>query len=120
MLGRLVERGGKTQDVWFYDVEADGLSLDDKRDPVPENDLPDVRLRWAKRDPKTDTDRGSKAFFVSIDEIRENKFDLSINRYKEVAHEEVEYDPPTRILSRLRKLEDEIAADLTQLQEALK
>ncbi|MDZ7620439.1 MAG: class I SAM-dependent DNA methyltransferase [Patescibacteria group bacterium] len=107
-------KDGRTTDVWFYDVAADGLSLDDKRDPVEENDLPDIRRRWAKRNPKKDTDRTAKAFFVSKQEIAENAYDLSINRYKEIIHEEVKYDPPKTILKRL-KMEAETAKDLDEL-----
>lgn len=112
-------KGGKTTDVWFYDVQADGFSLDDKREPVEQNDLPDVRKRWQKRNPKKDTDRTAKAFFVPKREIEENKYDLSINRYKEIVHEEVEYDPPKEILKRLRKMEAEIASDLEELEAML-
>ncbi len=112
-------KGGQTTDVWFYDVQADGFSLDDKRDPVTENDLPDVRARWAKRNPKKDTDRKGKAFFVPKAEIAENKYDLSLNRYKEVVHEEVTYDLPKKILARLKKLEAEIASDLHELEAML-
>jgi len=112
-------KGGQTTDVWYYDVQADGLSLDDKRDPIEANDLPDVRARWTMRSPKRDTDRKDKAFFVPKAEIAENNFDLSISRYKEVLHSEVKYDPPKTILSRLKKLEVEIAADLDELEAML-
>ena len=112
-------KGGRTTDVWFYNVEADGFSLDDKRDKVDEDDLPDVRKRWKKRSPKKDTDRTDKAFFVPKKEIEENKYDLSINRYKEIVHEEVEYDPPKTILKRLKKMESEIAKDLEELEAML-
>jgi type I restriction enzyme M protein len=115
----LFTKGGKTTDVWFYDVQADGLSLDDKREPVPDNDLPDVRVRWAKRNPKKDTDRTNKAFFVPKSEIVEQDYDLSINRYKEHVHDEVKYDPPKTILKRLTKLEEEIASDLKELEAML-
>lgn len=112
-------KGGRTTDVWFYDVQFDGFSMDDKRDLVEANDLPDVRARWTKRNPKKDTDREAKAFFVSKTEIVENKYDLSINRYKEVVHEEVKYDSPKKILARLKKLEAEIACDLEALEAML-
>jgi type I restriction enzyme M protein len=112
-------KDGRTTDVWFYDVQADGLSLDDKRDPVEENDLPDVRRRWAKRNPKKDTDRTAKAFFVPKREIADNGYDLSINRYKEIVHEEIKYDPPKTILKRLKKMEAEIAKDLEELETML-
>lgn len=116
----LFTKGGKTDNVWFYDVQADGFSLDDKRDPVAENDLPDVRKRWAERDPERDAGRSAKAFFVPLADIEEAKFDLSLNRYKEVVHEEVRYDKPQVIIGRLRKLEDEIARDLNELEGMLK
>lgn len=112
-------KGGKTNDVWFYDVQADGFSLDDKRDPVADNDLPDVRVRWSKRNPKKDTDRKEKAFFVPKADIVEQGYDLSLNRYKEIVHEEVKYDPPKTILKRLMKLEAEIASDLQELEAML-
>ena len=112
-------KGGRTTDVWFYDVEADGFSLDDKREPVDADDLSDVRKRWKKRKPKRDTDRTDKAFFVPKAEIEKNKYDLSINRYKEIVHEEVEYDPPKTILKRLKKMEAEIAKDLEELEAML-
>lgn len=112
-------KGGRTTDVWFYDVQADGFSLDDKRDPVEANDLPDVRARWANRNQKKDIDRKDKAFFVPKAEIAENKYDLSLNRYKEIIHEEVKYAPPKKILGRLKKLEEEIASDLEELEGML-
>ncbi len=112
-------KGGKTENVWFYDMQADGYSLDDKRERIDRNDIPDIIERWKKRDPKKDTDRKARAFFVPASEIRENKFDLSINRYKEVAYEEVQYEPPKVILKKLRKLEKEISKDLDELEGML-
>jgi type I restriction enzyme M protein len=108
-----------TDYVWFYDMKADGLSLDDKRQPVEANDIPDLLARWKERDPKKDTDRTAKAFFVPKGEIKENGYDLSINRYKTVEYDEVKYDPPKVILGKLRELEDEIRADLDALEGML-
>lgn len=113
-------KGGKTKDVFFYDVQADGFSLDDKRDAISENDLPDVRARWAKRNAKKDTDRKAKAFFVSVEDIRAAEYDLSINRYRETVYEEVKYDKPTDILKRLRKLNEAEAKDLAELEGMLR
>ena len=113
-----VERDG-TDYVWFYDMQADGLSLDDKRQPVAENDIPDLLEKWHKRDPKENTDRTGKAFFVSKQEIEENGYDLSINRYKETEHKEVEYESPKVILGKLRAIEAEIISDLDALEEML-
>lgn len=112
-------KGGRTDNVFFYDVEADGRSLDDKREPVAENDLPDCLARWRSRNPVTDTDRKSKAFFVSAAEIKEAGHDLSLSRYKERVYEEEDYDPPHVILGRMKELNDEIAGDLAELEEML-
>jgi type I restriction enzyme M protein len=113
-----VEQNG-TDFVWFYDMTADGLSLDDKRQPIEANNIPDLLVRWHKRNPKRDRDRAAKAFFVPKEEIQANGYDLSINRYKQIEYEEVEYEAPRVILSKLRALEDEIRADLDMLEEML-
>jgi type I restriction enzyme M protein len=112
-------KGGKTDHVFFYDVEADGYSLDDKRDPVTENDLPDALARWQKRNAKKDTDRTAKHFMVPVKDIEDKGFDLSINRYKEAKHEEVKYEPPKKIIAKLRALEAEISKDLSELEAML-
>jgi len=113
-------KGGKTENVFYYDVQADGFSLDDKREPQPDNnDLPDMLERWRRRDPKKDTDRTQKHFFVNADQIRENKYDLSINRYKEIVYEEEEYDPPKEILARMKALGKEIFTDMEELEGML-
>ena len=113
-------KGGRTDNVFYYDVQGDGFSLDDKRDPQPDkNDLPDMLEKWRKRDPKKDTDRKKKHFFVSADLIRKNMYDLSINRYKEMVYEEEEYDPPKEILVRMMDLEKEIMADMKELRGML-
>ncbi|MFN3152901.1 N-6 DNA methylase [Bremerella sp.] len=116
-------KAGETHDVFFYDIEADGFSLDDKRQPVKESDLPDVVEQWKKWDSgkgkKQFKDRSKKAFFVAADEIRSAKYDLSLSRYKEVAYEEPEYDSPGEILGRLREIEASISDDLVQLEGML-
>jgi len=112
-------KGGKTDHVFFYDVQADGYSLDDKRDRISDNDLPDALERWRKRSAKKDTDRTAKHFMVPVKDIEAKGFDLSINRYKEAKHEEVAYEPPKKIIAELRKLEAEIAKDLSELERLL-
>jgi type I restriction enzyme M protein len=118
-------KGGKTEHVWFYDMQADGRSLDDKREKIEANDIPDIVARWKAWDHGHDAklpqfeDRKARAFYVPVDEILGNGYDLSINRYKEIEYEEVEYDPPKVILQRLRDLEDEIRKDLDELEEML-
>ena len=112
-------KGGRTDNVFFYDVAADGFSLDDKRDPIEANNLPDCLARWQSRDPKKDTDRRDKAFFVSAEEIRKANYDLSLARYKEHVYETEECDPPSVILGRMKALNDEISSDLAELEEML-
>nr|WP_204106271.1 hypothetical protein [Spirulina major] len=75
--------------------------------------------RWEESDLLKDTDRKDKAFFVPKEEIVGNGYDLSINRYKEIEYEEVEYEPPRVILGRLKAIEDEIRADLDELEGML-
>jgi type I restriction enzyme M protein len=113
-------KGGKTNEVFFYDVEADGFSLDDKREKVDANDLPDALKRWKIRDSKKDTDPTGKAFFVTAKEIAEKKYDLSLNRYKETLHQEEQYEPPREILARMKGLELEILRDVEELEGMLK
>lgn len=110
---------GGTDSVWFYDMQADGFSLDDKRNEVEANDIPDLLSRWQSRNIETDSDRAQKAFFVPKEEIQANGYDLSINRYKSVEYEEVSYEPPKVILGKLKDLESEIQQDLAELEAML-
>ncbi len=112
-------KGGKTEHVFFYDVGADGYSLDDKRDPVIENDLPDALACWRKRSAKNDTDRTLRHFMVPLEEIEEKDFDLSINRYKETRHEAIRFDPPKKIIAKLRAVEAGVTKELTELEAML-
>lgn len=121
-------KGGQTDNVFFFDVQADGRTLDDKRDKIGAvddwQDLDVLRKAWPKWNGgagrKHFKDRTANAFFVPKSEIEENAFDLSINRYKEIVHEEEQYDTPKVILGRLKKLEAEIATDLEELEALLK
>lgn len=110
---------GGTDDVWFYDVRADGFTLDDKRTPIEQNDLPDVLARWNAREVEADRPRTAQSFLVPKAEIVENGYDLSINRYKEIEYEEVEHRDPEEILDELEELEREIAEGLTKLRGML-
>ena len=111
---------GGTDNVWFYDMQSDGFSLDDKRTPQPEkSDLADILTRWQNRDAEVERKRTEQSFCVSKDEIASNDYDLSINRYKEVEYEAVEYDTPQVILERLAKLEEEIAEGRKELEGLL-
>ena len=111
---------GGTDDVWFYDMQADGYSLDDKRTPQPDkSDIKDILARWKKRKAEKQRARTDRSFLVPRAEIVNNDYDLSINRYKEVVYETVEYDLPKVIMKRLAKLEKEIAKEREKLEGLL-
>jgi type I restriction enzyme M protein len=109
------QKGGKTDNVWFYDMQADGFTLDDKRDKTDDNDIPDIIEKWNKRKAETGKDRKSKFFYVPLKEIIENNYDLSINRYKEIIYEEVKYEKPEMILENIKNIENEILNNLSKL-----
>lgn len=112
---------GGTDKVWFYDMKADGYSLDDKRSPQPDkSDLVDILARWKKRDTEDNRSRTDQSFLVPKDEIIKNDYELSINRYKEVEYAAVEHETPQAILERLAKLEREIAKGLAEFEGLLK
>jgi len=110
---------GGTDRVWFYDVRADGMTLDDKRTPIEANDLPDVLARWQNLDAEAARVRTDQSFFVPKQEIVDNGYDLSLNRYKEIEIEEVEHRSPVEILDELDALEVEIQDGLKRLREML-
>ncbi|KYH43991.1 class I SAM-dependent DNA methyltransferase [Branchiibius sp. NY16-3462-2] len=110
---------GGTENVWFYDVRADGFSLDDKRNPVEANDLPDVRARWKNLGAEADRARTEQSFFVPKAEIVAQGYDLSLNRYKEIEYDEVEHRAPLDIIADIETLEDEIVKGLTELKAML-
>lgn len=130
---------GGTDHVWFYDMQADGWSLDDKRSPllsedklgpVPStglseeeharNNLPDVLARWQERNSgELKRERTEQSFCVPKADIAAQSYDLSLNRYKEVVHEEVEYRAPKEILESLAKLEAEIQQGMKELEGML-
>ena len=108
---------GGTDKVWFYDMKADGFSLDDKRAPVTENDIPDIIERWKNLDAEENRTRKDQSFLVPVDEIRANDYDLSINKYKEVEKVKVDYEDPAVMLGRIQTLQREIAAGLAEFEE---
>ncbi|BAY82141.1 type I restriction enzyme M protein [Calothrix parasitica NIES-267] len=111
---------GGTDCVWFYDMKADGFSLDDKRQSVENNDIPDLLQQWKQRNSYKNIKGDNKAFWVTKEEIKENNYDLSINRYQDIEYEQIEYEQPKVILQKLRELENEICRDLDDLSELLK
>lgn len=121
----LFSKGGTTRDVFFYDVKADGYSLDDKRTKFADqekhenNNLPDVLTRWRNRENEKDNPRTAQAFVVEKADIVKENYDLSINRYKDTVYEAIEYAHPKVILSELNDLEIEIQNDLRELEMML-
>ena len=112
---------GGTDSVWFYDMRADGLSLDDKRQEVSENDIPDIIGRWNNQDAKAEKSRKrtEQSFFVPLAEIQDNNYDLSINRYKVVVHEEKTYERPEVIIDQINTLDLERAFLMNELKTLL-
>lgn len=112
---------GGTDRVWFYDMTADGYSLDDKRQKVKENDIPDILNRYNNRfsEEEQDRSRTEKSFFVTKEEIANNGYDLSINKYKEIVVEEKVYEDPKVILNRIRENEKAFLKCLDELEEIL-
>lgn len=110
---------GGTDNVWFYDMKADGYSLDAKRDEVKENDIPDVIARYKNLTAEANRTRKEQSFLVPVEEIRNNDYDLSINKYKEVERVKVEYEKPEVIMFRIKTLEKGITEALSELDKMI-
>ncbi|MBQ0085951.1 MAG: SAM-dependent DNA methyltransferase [Prevotella sp.] len=110
---------GGTDRVWFYDMTADGYTLDDRRTPTGETDIPDIVNRFLHMEGEEGRTRKDKSFLVPVDEIRSNGYDLSINKYKEIERVKVEYEPVSVLLSRLGNTEKEFAKGYEQLTKML-
>lgn len=110
---------GGTDKVWFYVMKADGYSLDDKRSPVEENDIPDILARFHNLEGEANRKPTEQSFFVDKSAIAANDYDLSINRYKEVVYEKMEYDKPAEIMARIDKLNLDIASKMEELRGLL-
>lgn len=110
---------GGTDNVWFYDMKADGYSLDDKRTEVSENDIPDIIERFHNREKETERKRTEQSFFVPVQEIKDNAYDLSINKYKEIEYIPVEYPPTSEIIANIKELEEEISKQMAELEKML-
>ena len=111
---------GGTDNVWFYDMRADGLSLDDKRSPVVENDIPDIISRFRNLEAEKDRERTEQSFFVPKQEIVDNDYDLSINKYKKTEYVAVEYPPTEEIMAELDSLNEQVATEMAELKAMLK
>lgn len=113
------ESGG-TDNVWFYDMGNDGFSLNDNRTPIEENDIPDIIERYHNLDKEKNRKRSDRSFLVPFGEIKENDYDLSINKYKEVEYEEIEYEEPKDLLNKIKKYEEQIISLFDEVEELLK
>ncbi len=109
-------KGGETNSVWFYDMQADGYTLDDKRNKIAGSDLPDIVQRYKTKDAKKDIDRKQKYFFVPKKEIVTNNYDLNLGSYKEEVYEEVNYEKPKVIFGKLEIIEENIQVGLEELK----
>lgn len=125
---------GGTDKVWFYDMKADGYSLDDKRNQLTpdafetddwdeieheNNNIPDILNRWDNLDIEEERDRKSQSFIVDKNEIEEEGYDLSLNRYKEVEYDAVKYESPSKIIDQIEKLDNEISTGIKNLKELI-
>jgi type I restriction enzyme M protein len=124
------QKGGITDKVWFYDMQADGFSLDDKRNKTEVNDIPEIIKHWnvgrseasikIKTVNEANASSYKKAILVDVKEIKENKYDLSISRYKKIEYEEVQYEKPEVIMEKILNLEKEIEQDIAHLKKLIK
>lgn len=110
---------GGTDKVWFYDMKADGYSLDDKRQEISDNDIPDIISRYNNLEAEADRKRTEQSFFVPVEDIVANDYDLSINKYKEVVYEKVEYEPTDAIMGKIEAIEAEIQTEFAELKKML-
>ena len=110
---------GGTDNVWFYDMKADGFSLDDKRTPINENDIPDIIERFHRPENETGRERTDQSFFVPKQEIVDNGYDLSINKYKKTEYKAVEYPPTSEIMAELEQLQRQIDVEMAELKKLL-
>ncbi|MBQ5610045.1 MAG: SAM-dependent DNA methyltransferase [Fibrobacteraceae bacterium] len=110
---------GGTDKVWFYDMRADGFSLDDKRSPVSENDIPDIIARFHNLAGEEGRERTEQSFFVPKKEIVDNGYDLSINKYKKTEYKPVDFPSTTELMTELHELEMEITKGLAELEGML-
>jgi type I restriction enzyme M protein len=111
---------GGTEKVWFYDMKSDGFSLDDKRNNLGnEGDIPDIIARFHVLEKEVDRKRTEQSFLVSKEDIKDNNYDLSINRYKEIEYEKIEYDKPEIIMERIEKLSLNLSSKLEELRGLL-
>lgn len=110
---------GGTDKVWFYNMRADGFSLDDKRTPINETDIPDIINRFKELDKENQRNRAENSFLVPKEEIVKNDYDLLFKTYKRINYEKVEYPPTSEILKDIERLDSEVANSIVELKAIL-
>lgn len=110
---------GGTDDVWFYDMKADGYSLDDKRSPINQNDIPDIISRFNNLEAEHSRERTEQSFFVPKQEIVDNDYDLSINKYKKTEYVAIEYPPTSEIMEEILNINKQVDEEILQLKALL-
>ena len=110
---------GGTENVWFYDMQADGFSLDDKREEVEENDIPDIITRFSNLEAEKERSRKEKSFMVSKEDIAKNGYSLRMKEYKEIEYQKIEYPSSEELLNDVDALKDELVASLQELRGLL-
>lgn len=110
---------GGTENVWFYDMQADGFSLDDKREEVEENDIPDIITRFSNLEAEKERSRKEKSFMVSKEDIAKNGYSLRMKEYKEIEYQKIEYPSSEKLLNDVDALKDELVASLQELRGLL-
>lgn len=109
----------KTDKVWFYDMKTDGYSLDDKRSKLKTSDISDIIARFKNLEEEKDRKRNEQSFFIDKEEIVKNDYDLTINKYKEVEYEKIEYPPTSEIIAEIKRLDREASENLAELEKLL-
>ena len=110
---------GGTEKVWFYDMKTDGFSLDDKRSAINDNDIPDIVARFRNLDAEEIRKRTDQSFLVPKEEIQENDYDLSVNKYKKTEYVPVDYPPTAEILAEIEKINKQVEEETAELRKLL-
>ena len=107
---------GGTDKVWFYNMTNDGYTLDDKRQPIEGSNIPDIVERFNNLDKEQKRTRKDQSFFVPVEEIRNNGYDLTINKYRIIEREKIHYRSTKEILKDIKKTQDDITKELKELE----
>ncbi len=116
----LFTKGGETKNIWFYEMQNDGYTLDDKRNKIDRSDLQDIVKQYHERSTaKPAAETSGKSFFVTKKEVVDNDYDLSLSKYKQEVYEEIVYEKPAMIFEKLESIETNISKGLKELKELI-